>query len=115
MVAVLTRKPVLEVQRIDLCSRRSHAAARMSASRFVDYSCGCRRTWPARGGRRAQIATLLALLEERDSAPLTVLMGDLNEWLLGGHYGACVPFRARPCAPTFPSHWRCTDASGCFA
>lgn len=107
--AVLTGKSVLAVQRIDLsvprCEPRGaldiHIAVRGLSVRVIATHLGLR---PAE--RRTQIATLLALLECRP-APLTVLMGDLNEWLLWGrplrrlraHFGHA------PAPPTFPARW----------
>lgn len=107
--AVLTRARVLEVQHIDLSvPRREPRGAlnvRVAVSglslRIVATHLGLR---PAE--RRAQITTLLAMLERGPTA-LTVLMGDLNEWLLWGwplrrlraHFGRV------PAPPTFPAYW----------
>ncbi len=84
--ALLTRLPVLAVNRIDLSLPRREPRGALDVTldwggqvmRVVATHLGLRP-----GERRAQIRRLLALFESDHAGP-GVLLGDLNEWLLWG-------------------------------
>jgi endonuclease/exonuclease/phosphatase family metal-dependent hydrolase len=106
--ALLTRLPVLELQRLDLSvpgreprgALDATLAARGATLRVIATHLGLR---PAE--RRQQIQTLLSAIDPGIPGP-TVLMGDLNEWFMWGrplrrlhaHFGET------PAPRTFPAH-----------
>jgi endonuclease/exonuclease/phosphatase family metal-dependent hydrolase len=84
--ALLTRLPVLTVERIDLSLPRREPRGAIE----VTLDCRGRRMQVVAthlglkpGERRRQVRRLLALFEN-GSADIRVLLGDLNEWLLWG-------------------------------
>ena len=84
--ALLTRLPVLAVDRVDLSLPRREPRGALDVT--VDWSGQAMRVVATHlglrpGERRAQIRRLLDLFESGFAGP-GVLLGDLNEWLLWG-------------------------------
>ena len=108
--AVLTTLPVLEVTPIDLSvpgrEPRNALDVRLDAGgrdvRLLSTHLGLRP-----GERRHQIRRLLGHLEQEPEAALTLLLGDLNEWLLWGRPLRWLArwFEATPAPATFPAHF----------
>lgn len=107
--AILSRYPVLSVERLDLCV--NHYEPRGALDVCVDVGLAA----PLRvmgthlglrpGERREQVRRILAAVE-RDNPHPTLLMGDLNEWYLWGRPLRWLHehFREIPAAPpTFPA------------
>lgn len=107
--ALLTRLPVLDVERYDLSV--SHREPRGLLIAHLDGGAGRLQVAVTHlglraGERRRQVRHLIDHLSPRRSAPM-ILMGDFNEWLFLGrplrwlhsHFG---PVRS---PPTFPSRW----------
>ena len=106
---LLTRRPVLAVRRFDLSVGRRERRGALDVDVAVDghtvrvivthFGLGPRE-------RRAQTTALLRILDQ-DVRPLTVLLGDFNEWAsarqtmhrLDSRFGSSRPIR------TFPSRW----------
>lgn len=107
--ALLTRLPILEVERHDISVRRreprglliAHLDWRGERLQVAVTHLGLRP-----GERRRQVRTLIEHLTGKDRTPL-ILMGDFNEWLFWGrplrwlhrHFGYA------PSPATFPSRW----------
>lgn len=106
---LLTRHPPLAVRRLDLSWPRREPRGAIDAElrvhdaalRVVATHLGLR---PAE--RRAQVRALLAAFEQDPVMP-TVLMGDLNEWLLAGRPLRWLHrhFEKAPAPASFPSRW----------
>ena len=107
--ALLTRLPILEVERFDISVSRREPRGILVV--HLDWRGECLQVavthlglWP--GERRSQVRDLIACLSAGDRSPL-ILMGDFNEWLFWGrplrwlhrHFGT-----SRSPA-TFPSRW----------
>ena len=104
---LLTRYPVLAVDRIDLSVPPHEPRGALD----VVLDCG---GWRLRilathlglrpYERRRQVRRLLSALDQGEDLP-TVLMGDLNEWFLWGRplRWLHVQFRRTPAPPTFPA------------
>jgi endonuclease/exonuclease/phosphatase family metal-dependent hydrolase len=107
--ALLTRLPVLSVERIDLSWLTSEPRGALDivldwyglSLHVVATHLGLKP-----GERRHQVRHLLNLFDG-DTADVSVLMGDLNEWFLWGrilrwlHAG----FQPTPAHATFPARW----------
>ena len=107
--AVLSRYPILGVERLDLCVHRYEPRG------ALDVTVDVGRPAPLRvmavhlglrpGERREQVRRILAKVERDDPHP-TLLLGDVNEWYLWGRplRWLHAHFRETPAAPpTFPS------------
>jgi endonuclease/exonuclease/phosphatase family metal-dependent hydrolase len=105
--AILTRYPVLAVDRLDLSVPPHEPRGALD----VVVDCGALQLrvlathlglWPYE--RRRQVRRLLQALETRPDLP-TVLMGDLNEWFLWGRplRWLHAQFQPAPAPATFPS------------
>jgi endonuclease/exonuclease/phosphatase family metal-dependent hydrolase len=107
--ALLTRLPVLSVERIDLSwlEREPRGALDIVLDWYgLSLHVVATHLGLMPGERRHQVRHLLKLFDG-DAADISVLMGDLNEWFLWGrilrwlHAG----FRPTPAHATFPSRW----------
>ena len=106
--ALLTRLPVLELQRIDLSVPGREPRGALDALldtpgeplQVIATHLGLR---PAE--RRQQIQALLAVIDPGIPGP-TALLGDLNEWFMWGRplRRLHVHFGATPAPRTFPAH-----------
>ena len=107
--AVLSRFPVISVDRLDLCVGRFEPRGALDVCvdlglaaplRVIATHLGLRP-----GERREQVRRIIAAVE-RDTPHPTLLMGDLNEWYLWGRPLRWLHshFRESPAAPaTFPA------------
>ncbi|MDT8384726.1 MAG: endonuclease/exonuclease/phosphatase family protein [Gammaproteobacteria bacterium] len=107
--ALLTRLPVMSVQRIDL----SIASREPRGALDVSYKAGGQRLQVVATHlglnpteRRQQVRQLLTHLES-SSADITVLMGDINEWFLWGRplRWLRAHFQSTARHATFPTRW----------
>lgn len=105
--ALLSRLPVLDVERVDLSLDRREPRGAIDA--LLDWRGRRFQVIATHLGlspleRRRQVRKLLSLLEARPS-DAAVLMGDLNEWLLWGRPLRWLRrhFAATPHVRTFPS------------
>jgi len=107
--AILTRAPILAVRLIDLSVEGREPRGAIDADlrmaggplRVVATHLGLR---PVE--RRYQVQRLLAALKDAER-PVTVLMGDLNEWFLWGQPSRWLHayFEATPTPATFPARF----------
>lgn len=108
--ALLSRLPVNGVRRIDLSVARREPRGAIEIEiqnghtrvRIVNAHLGLRP-----GERREQVRRLLRHLETAPPADVTVLTGDINEWLLWGRPVRWLNrhFARTPAPPSFPSAW----------
>lgn len=107
--ALLTRLPLLAVERIDLSLPQREPRGALDV--MVDWHGQTVQVVATHlgllaGERRQQVRRLLSLVEA-SSADISVLLGDLNEWLLWGRPLRWLRrhFRTRAQPPTYPARF----------